>query len=140
MCVLVRLRLGCSHHAAGIRVAVGSCFARRSRRRRYYVYAASAHTRRGGSSDNVMFIDTQRATLKVVVLGQGPIQHDQLDIAGNEMTFSQAVPDGHPCDTTDVGVYRFTVSANVLRFQAIKDTCSARKIMLTGHDLTLSSS
>ena len=87
------------------------------------------------SSDNVMFIDSHRATLH----GWGSAHHDQLSIVGNEMTFSQALPDGHPCDTADVGVYRFTVNGKVLRFQAIKDTCSQRTATLAGHDLTLSS-
>jgi len=88
-----------------------------------------------GTSDNVMFIDSHRATLH----GWGSTHHDQVSIVGNEMTFSQALPDGHPCDTADVGVYRFTVKGKVLRFQAIKDTCSQRTATLAGHDLTLSS-
>jgi hypothetical protein len=53
------------------------------------------------------------------------------------MTFSNGLPGGEPCDTVDVGTYRFTVSGKVLRFQPVHDTCSNRQTMLTGHDLTL---
>ena len=102
---------------------------------RFYTYAHPRTPGVAGSSDNVMFIDSHRATLH----GWGSTHHDQLSIVGNEMTFSQALPDGHPCDTADVGVYRFTVNGKVLRFQAIKDTCSQRTLTLAGHDLTLSS-
>ncbi|MCW2571078.1 MAG: hypothetical protein JWO88_1136 [Frankiales bacterium] len=92
-----------------------------------------------GNSDAVLFVDSAHASVQGVRVGLRGTEHEQLSIAGDQMTFSHAMPDGEDCHTSDVGVYRFTLVGSVLRLYAVKDTCSQRQEILVGHDLTLAS-
>jgi hypothetical protein len=106
----------------------------------YYVYVLPHAPATVSSSDAVLFVDPTRAYVRGEIQGLRATEHDQLSIAGDEMTFSHALPGGEPCDTSDVGVYRFAVTGRVVRFQAVKDTCPQRQAILVGHDLTLPAS
>ena len=103
----------------------------------YYRYDLPHAPATVGSSDGVLFVDAGRAYVRGEIQGLSATEHDVLSIAGDEMTFSHALPGGEPCDTSDVGVYRFTVAGRVLRLQVVNDTCPQREAILVGHDLTL---
>src|SRR4051812_35552551 len=66
----------------------------------YYVFAHPHAAATVGSSDAVMFDDAAHASVRLVILGQAALEHDQLSIAGDQMTFSHGLPGGEPCDTS----------------------------------------
>ena len=103
----------------------------------YYTFVYPHAPATVGSSGSVLFVDAVNVTFRGSITGLQATQHEQLSIAGDQMTFTGGRPSGEPCDSVEVGVYRFTVSGPVLRFQTVHDTCKDRQWILAGHDMKL---
>jgi hypothetical protein len=105
----------------------------------YYVFEHPHAPGVQGDSDALLLVDSAHASIRGVRFSLRGTMHEQLSIAGDQMTFSHSLPDGEDCQSSDVGVYRFTVADNILRLRAVSDACSQRQEILVGHDLTLAS-